>query len=68
MAEVKLCINCKHIYLDIIYYCNHPNAPHSLVDGKPTFRCEDLRRKLDVNEYGNVKICEEGGNWWEGRK
>ena len=49
-TELKFCCDCKWAYVteasekDGNHRCGHPEAPVSLVTGRPTQHCEEMRR------------------------
>lgn len=60
MPEQPLCKDCKWIAPALLHphpVCDHPKAKHSLVDGNPVQRCENLRETY----------CDHNGSWFEAK-
>lgn len=63
MSEKLLCKNCQYFFLTPLDYyprCDHPEAYHSLVDGKPGVTCKWYRGTND-------NICGPEGKWYEAK-
>ena len=69
MPEKPLCKDCRWHLLDAQYifnpWCNSPKADHSLVDGAPMRRCNNLRYP-DAGCL--VDVCGPEGKWFEAKE
>lgn len=62
VSQVKLCIDCKWVCGSPHVRhggCDHPKAPHSLVDNNPIWGCEELRYRTDE------PYCGQEAKWFE---